>query len=129
MLSYEYQKTLCQRWVVDTHAGVCYNDYIMKYAKVIDIEQVKQANAKAGYFWFSSHPTLFFKSHYPQHAYKIGNRAYFTTSEQFSVDTPRLYTVRVCSLLTGDIDTVGEFNKLTYKQAKHLLMQTVKEVP
>ncbi|MDO8690676.1 MAG: hypothetical protein Q7R39_11820, partial [Dehalococcoidia bacterium] len=45
----------------------------------------------------------------PVTAVQSEDKAYFVTSEQFDDRSPRLYTVRVCNLSTGDIDTVGKF--------------------
>ena len=50
------------------------------------------------------------RSRLPQGGY-CGDKVncYFVTSEQFDYRSPRLYTVRVCNLETGDVDTIDEF--------------------
>lgn len=77
----------------------------------IYIEDVKHANEKAGKYWFSKDTLRFFKSRVAPVAYttRDGKTAYFVSSEKFDHDTPRLYTVRMCDLTTGEIDTVGKF--------------------
>ena len=59
--------------------------------------------------FFSPDNTRFFRSHYSQTATRIGDVAYFVTSEQFNSMTPRYYTVRACNLITGVIDDIGGF--------------------
>ena len=74
-----------------------------------NISEVKQANQRAGYYFFERATMRFFKSRVARSCYatKDGG-AYFVTSEQFDHTTPRLYTVRYAKP-DGDIDTVGEF--------------------
>jgi hypothetical protein len=79
--------------------------------EVIDIEVIKRANEDAGRFWFSQKTNRFFRSRYPRKALKVGDEAYFVTSEQFDDQSPRLYTLRVCHLKTGHVDTVGAFQQ------------------
>ncbi len=67
--------------------------------------QIKRANAKAGFHWFEPGSMSFFRS---QIFSGIYGGQYFITSEQFSDDTPRLYTIRQ-AFPDGSIDTVGEF--------------------
>lgn len=86
-----------------------------KTMDIISIQAVK--NHAEGHF-FDAGATHFFSSRYPQDAYKVGNKAYFVTSEQFDYKSPRLYTVRVCDFTTGEVDTVGKFQEYaTRKQA------------
>lgn len=77
-------------------------------------------------FWFSKDTTLFFHSRYPKVAYLLGDKAYFITSEQFNRHSPRLYTIRVCDMATGQVDTVGEFQQYqTEEAAKTSLLKLV----
>ena len=80
------------------------------------MESVKRASEDRGQHFFSPGATGFFNSRYSSYAYKVGDQAYFITSERFSSDMPRLYTIRVCNLTTGRINTVGEFQE--YKTAR-----------
>ncbi len=75
----------------------------------IDIEVVKEADRKAGHHFFEPATMRFFRSRAPQTALKVGEKAYFVTSEQFKPSegspAPRRYTIRVCDLKTGDTET------------------------
>ena len=77
--------------------------------KDIDIEVVKRADRDAGRYWFSPGAMRFFDSRIPHTALKVDDKAYFVSSEQFHPSegppSPRLYTIRVCDLKTGVIDT------------------------
>ncbi len=90
-----------------------------EYVSIYDIK-----NKHCGH-WFSPGAMRFFNSRLPQGGYKIGNKAYFITSEQFDYKTPRYYTVRVIDWITGDVDTVGEFNKLTRSEANTALKHII----
>lgn len=70
---------------------------------------------KANGYFFSDGATRFFNSRYPQNAYRIGDKAYFVTSEKFDYKSPRLFTVRFLDLKTGNVDTLGEFQAYTTK--------------
>lgn len=76
----------------------------------IPISDVKRLNKSAGLYWFEPDTLRFFRSRVASHAYKStdGAKAYLVSSEQ-GPDMPRRYSVRVCDLATGRIDTVGEF--------------------
>ena len=91
----------------------------------ISIDLVKQTNRRAGRYFFSPGATRFFRSRYPNYAYRVGNRAYFVTSEQFDDHSPRLFTVRVCDMTTGEVDTVGEFQEY---RTRYLAGKAVKEL-
>lgn len=85
---------------------------------VVDIEELKRLNKKAGQFWFDADTTRFFKSRYSQTAEKVGNKAYFITSEQFDLTSPRLYSIRVFDYATSGVNTIGEFQDYkTHSQA------------
>lgn len=82
--------------------------------ELIDIREIEKLNADKGGYWFSPSTLRFFRSRYSQTATKVGNKAYFVSSEQFTDGErkdPRRYTVRVCDLSTGDIETVGRFQQ------------------
>lgn len=94
---------------------------------LVTIEEIK-SQAK-GHF-FDNGASRFFSSRYPQTGYRKGNKAYFITSEQFKglyePDGKRLYTIRQLDYTTGDVDTVGDFNKLTKSQAQTALKNLIK---
>jgi hypothetical protein len=50
----------------------------------LDMETIKQLNKDKGFFFFSPDTMRFFKSRTGTTAYRIGNKAYFVTSEQRS---------------------------------------------
>ncbi len=91
----------------------------------ISLAVVKTANRRAGRFFFTQDTTRFFRSRYPESAYKAGDRAYFITSEQFDDHAPRLFTLRVCDLTTGAVDTVGEFQEY---RSRHRAEKVLREL-
>jgi hypothetical protein len=91
---------------------------------IVSIQAIEHRHT--GHF-FSTGSMRFFNSRRPQQGYKVGNKAYFITSEQFDYKSPRLYTLRVINWDTGVIDTVGEFNQMTKSQAQTALKNAVKE--
>ena len=98
----------------------------------ISINQVKRANEElAKGYWFSKATKCFFRSRYAQTATLIGLNAYFVSSEQFHYaghSEPRKYSVRVCDLATGRIDTVGVFqNYDTSREARAAIREIIKE--
>lgn len=85
------------------------------------MDEVRHANANAGYHWFEPETLRFFRSRVSDALY--GGR-YFVSSERFDAHSPRRYTVRRAND-DGSIDTVGEFQGFrTHQQAtaraKHL---------
>lgn len=80
------------------------------------IEEIKQANSRAGFHFFDTSTLRFFRSRVGEKCYEGPGGIYFVTSEQWvhfdGSKEPRRYTVRRFHL-DGKIDTVGEFNKLT----------------
>lgn len=100
----------------------------------IRIEEVKRANSEHGFSYFSPETMRFFSSKVSKSAYKIGNKAYFITSEQnkLSGNNPRKWTIRVADLKTGLVHTVGEFQEFNThgeakKQLKRILLKEVNE--
>lgn len=75
--------------------------------------EVRAANARAGYHWFSAETMRFFNSRVCGEL--VGGR-YFVTSERYDYAAPRLYTVREV-LPTGEIETVGDFQGYTSARA------------
>ncbi len=92
----------------------------------MDIVTIQEIQRHARGHFFDDGATRFFNSRYPQLGYKVGDKAYFITSEQFDYNSPRYYTVRVLDYKTGVIDTIGEFNKLTKSEAKTQLNHILK---
>lgn len=93
----------------------------------VDIYDIKRNHR--GHF-FDPGSMRFFDSRTSQGGWRVGDKAYFLTSERFhgsSYSGARLYTVRVLDYKTGDVDTVGDFNKLTRSQANTALMKVVHE--
>ena len=80
--------------------------------------------------WFDASSMRFFRSRLPQGGYKLGDKVYFISSEQFTglyePDGKRLYTIRVMDYKTGDINTYGEFNKMTKSEANTALKNILK---
>ena len=76
---------------------------------IIDIQEIKDRNAKHGGHFFEPATMRFFASRIARQAYLTDaeDMAYFVTSEQFTSDNgkpePRLYTVRVIDMATGGI--------------------------
>ena len=87
--------------------------------KTIPMSQIKRLNKKRGQFWFNPDTLRFFKSRLPDTAIKVGEKAYFVSSEQNEEDDPRLYSIRVCDLQTGRVNTVGEFQQYRTSEAAH----------
>ncbi len=95
----------------------------------IDTYDLKLLNKQHGFFFFEPGTMRFFASRVSQEAYLTEDKAlaYFVSSEQFKssanwdYDTrkKRLYTVRVCNLSTGDVDTVGEFQAYSTSASAH----------
>jgi len=72
------------------------------------IDEIKTANAEAGYFWFSPETLRFFSSRISTKVY--GGR-YFVSSEK-EYDGARRYTVREARS-DGSINTVSKFGEFT----------------
>lgn len=92
----------------------------------ISIDEVKRINAKHGYYYFSQDTMRFFSSKVSTIAYKVGNKAYFITSEQnkLSGNDPRKWTIRAIDLATGRIQTIGEFQEFnSNREAKNQLKE------
>lgn len=73
------------------------------------IEEIREANRRAGLFFFSPDTMRFFRSRVGREVY--GGR-FFVTSEQFDDSSPRLYSVRRAND-DGSIDTASEFQGYT----------------
>jgi len=98
----------------------------------ISIEQVKRAHEEIYHgYWFTDGAKRFFDSRWEETATLIGTKALFVSSDQFhdgAHSEPRKYSVRVCDLATGDINTVGEFQAYaTAAQARAAIKKIVKE--
>jgi NADPH-dependent ferric siderophore reductase len=80
--------------------------------EIVGVGMVKRANAAAGYHFFDRDTMRFFDSRVSEQAYRNGDRVWFVTSERFHgtrTSGPRRYTVRVCDLETGKVDSVSDF--------------------
>lgn len=89
----------------------------------LTVDDVRDANAAAGFHFFDGSTIRFFRSRIGQDLYQGPGGYFFVTSEQFvgsdRIPAQRLYTVRQFMPDTGDINTVGDFNKLTRRVAHH----------
>ena len=74
-----------------------------------NVEEIREANAAAGLFFFSPSTMRFFDSRVGSRVY--GGR-YFVTSERFSEASPRLYTVRRAED-DGSIEDASGFQEYT----------------
>jgi hypothetical protein len=87
------------------------------------MQEVREANAAAGMFWFSPDTMRFFRCRVGSELFTRGARQFFVSSEQFSSDHPRLYTIREVKA-NGDIDTLGEFQQFkTSAAARRAIMK------
>ena len=98
----------------------------------ISIDQVRRAHEEIyNGHWFTSVGKRFFDSHWAETATLIGLKAYFVSSEQFhdgAHSEPRKYSVRVCDMASGDINTVGVFQAyFTIAQARAAIKKIVEE--
>lgn len=92
--------------------------------EVIRIEEVKEANRKHGFYYFSRDAMQFFSSRVSDRAYKVGTKAYFITSEKnkhsirggHTDANPRKWSIRVIDLITGRVNTVGQFQEFNSKR-------------
>lgn len=80
--------------------------------ETIDIEVIKRADRDHGHYFFEPATMRFFDSRAPQTALKVGDKAYFITSERYHASEgpprPRRYTIRVCDLKTGNCGTLDQ---------------------
>lgn len=79
------------------------------------VDEIKEHNRQLGQHFFSEGANNFFNSRTLE---EIWNGNVFITSEKYSYDTPRYYTVRIA--LNGEIDTIGDFNSLSNYMAEKL---------
>jgi hypothetical protein len=97
---------------------------------IITIQEIERAHDRTGKHFFDPGAMRFFNSRKPQYGWQKGSRAFFITSEQFipfnGLPHARMFTVRVCNLDTGDIDTVGTFQAYeTRKQAEQVIKNII----
>lgn len=76
----------------------------------ITMSYIRHANKEAGNHFFSEGALRFFSSiiGHVTFATDDGEHAFFVTSEKHE-KRPRLYTVRIFTMQTGDVSTHGEF--------------------
>lgn len=88
--------------------------------EVIRIEEVKQVDRDHKNHFFDADTIRFFNSRVSDRAYKVGDKAYFITSERSKIgNQPRKWSIRVIDLTTGNIRTVGQFQEFnSSKEAK-----------
>lgn len=98
----------------------------MSEVEEIRIEEVKQSNREHGFHYFSRDTMRFFSSRVSDRAYKVGDKAYFITSEKhrLTANNPRKWTIRVIDLITGKVNTVGRFQEFnSHREAEAQLKQ------
>lgn len=85
---------------------------------IIDIDRLKDLNARRGYHWFEPSTMRFFNSRVARYGYLSADRstAYFTSSEK-GPDGIRAWSIRSANLNTGQVDTVGKFQAYSSRKA------------
>lgn len=74
---------------------------------MFSIDDIKRRHSGS---WFTPDTMRFFKSRVLPDVFPMEDgSALFISSERYSDDSPRKYSVRKCDGETGSIDTVGEF--------------------
>mgnify|MGYP001574775162 CR=1 FL=1 len=109
----------------------------------MDIEEIKQLNARNGQFFFTPETMRFFKSKVNDGVitgtWKGIKVAFFITSEKFSDETPRKYTIRACVLedapteagredygyKRGHIESVSEFQAFATLRTARARMEII----
>lgn len=86
------------------------------------IDDVKVANARAGYYFFSRDTLRFFSSRISSHVY--GHGVIVTSERNEYDDQPRRYSVRL-ALPTGEIKTLGEFGRFATSGQAHAFARKV----
>jgi hypothetical protein len=84
--------------------------------KVLTIKDIKELNRKHGQHWFSPSTMRYFNSRVPLDNTRLINNEFFITSERFSYDHPREYSIRRWSGREKNIDTIGEFGAFKSRQ-------------
>ena len=74
------------------------------------IAEAREANANAGYYWFTPDALRFFSSRLPKSVLPVDNGALFVSSERFERTEPRRYSIRFIHD-NGKVETVGEFRQ------------------
>lgn len=92
------------------------------------IPKIKEANKAAGQHWFSQGAMSFFKSKIYPETFPGWNGIYFVSSEQFSYDSPKKYTVRIFFPDSGRVKTASDFQEFptkgrAIKAAKQMTMK------
>jgi hypothetical protein len=86
------------------------------------IDQIREADHRAGRYFFSADTMRFFSSRILPTVYQGPGGIFFITSEQFrgsdGVSAPRKYTCRKFTTDPVDIRTVAGFNNMSKKQAQ-----------
>lgn len=91
----------------------------MSNTQYTSIEQIKDANARAGKYFFSDGAMRFFNSRVSDVVHTGPGGVYFVTSEKFDWKTPRRYTVRQFNPETAGVDDASEFQQFASSDAAH----------
>lgn len=109
------------------------NGFEVRLRKVYTLRDLKANNETAEQYFFSPKTLRFFHSRISERIFQdTANKDafYFVTSERFSSETPRLFTIRKATLRGAKIDTVGDFQDYrtlgtALRHAKKLAEQTI----
>lgn len=77
---------------------------------VISMDRIRKESQAGDRHWFDPAAMRFFRSRVGSAGYGTddGELAFFVSSEQFDAESPRLYTVRIIHLPTGQIEDTRE---------------------
>jgi hypothetical protein len=80
---------------------------------MIETVSMRWIKAQASGPFFSPRAMKFFNSRLPDTGLRNGDRVFFWTSERcdWAGDAERQFTLRMLDLVTGKVDTVGEFQQ------------------
>lgn len=100
-----------------------------KYKRgIYTLQDFKRFNERQGFNWFKPNTMRFFKSRVSEASFIVvdPDTAYFISSEP-SPQGERRFSIRKANLITGNVDTVGEFMEYeTMAQARGALKRLVK---
>ncbi|KKN16588.1 hypothetical protein LCGC14_0974280 [marine sediment metagenome] len=81
------------------------------------INKIQDEMTAAGSHWWDRGTLQYFRCRVSEKVYQGEAGVYFVTSEKYSDDATRLYSVRQYKPDTKDVDTIGEFNSMSRAQA------------
>lgn len=81
----------------------------------LTMSQIRTLNKENGHTWFDKGSMRWFNTSLPR---KILKYNIFITSEYMDNAELKKYSLRICSVKNGAVETIGEFNKMTKYQAE-----------